>query len=110
MKMFAESIGLFTRVRNFFMCKKSDIVEELVLRRLLLSLFFNDCSFSTNDNSLNIIQHASFRLSAILHLFGKNDDHKHRLLLMLAAPISNRWHQENDGDNLQQIQATGYFV
>lgn len=107
--MFADSTGLLTRVRNFFISKKNDYVEELALRELILDIFLNDCSYSTNENSFNVIQHASFRLSSILHLFCKDGDHKHRLMLMLAAPVSNRWDHEDDGINIQPIQQIGIY-
>uniref|UniRef100_A0A1I8BX15 CCR4-NOT transcription complex subunit 11 n=1 Tax=Meloidogyne hapla TaxID=6305 RepID=A0A1I8BX15_MELHA len=108
MRMFSESTGLLTRIRNFFICKKNDVDEELALRRLILALFLNDCSFSTNDNSFNIIQQTGFRLSAILHLFGLDNEHKFRLVLLLAAPISTRINQENDGVNIQPIEFVNY--
>uniref|UniRef100_A0A914LRG8 F-box domain-containing protein n=1 Tax=Meloidogyne incognita TaxID=6306 RepID=A0A914LRG8_MELIC len=108
MIMFSESTGLLTRVRNFFKSKKNNEVEELALRRVILSLFLNDCSFSTNDNSSNVIQQISFRLSAILHLFGENGEHKYRLMLLLTAPTSTRLDQENDGFKLQPMEFVNY--
>lgn len=112
-KEFAIHTKLQTRVENFLCNNNGEQGEELALRRQLRSLFLDNYIPDTGI-ARNRYHGIHFRLSAILHFLVPEGALTHRLLLLLAAPISKS--EDNDqqmidgGEGEQQQPIVKEFI